>query len=248
MNINGGSQLSGIPSTGHSRRNSRSGTLPSVHVISLALSLTRHTCHGCSATPAEEVSAAIPIPNKDPQSHSHGAGHDERDLFHGKHLNSRLPQAGSSQDPTAENSSVSSTGTLGSASAAVTGSTPPLGSRYPPRTTSRDRETMHRRSFQLPTHAEYGEYGASHSTSSTSGEGPSEAVRQLQQQHRQGQQATSLDSYSSMAQHYMNSQGHGRQPESEGGRSKSFRLSPSHGGGGGVRAHVMAWYFVSFVS
>lgn len=120
----------------------------------------------CSAE--ENVhTAAIPIPSQhDPSQQQQQQDHRdsrEKDSFTGgKHMNARMSTPisyGASQDATAENSSVSSSGgSLGAALGAVgMGTTPPLGSRFPRPTSTRDRDAAHRRSFHLPPHAEHGE-------------------------------------------------------------------------------------------
>jgi hypothetical protein len=172
---------------------------------------------------AEEVSAAIPIPSKEVS-----AGED-RDHFHGKHMNSR---PGTSQDPTAENSSVSSTGTLGSVGGVIPGSTPPLGKSYSHRTTSRDRDAQ-RRSFQLPPHAEHGEtaYVPLHAGLNQYGTPEQQyAHQQSPSQRHSPAQATSLDSYAGLQQmHRMEAEG--------GSRTRSFRLPSGVGGEPGQSSH-----------
>ena len=189
-------------------------------------------------TIAEEnsSSAAIPIPSKDSHNTDTGGGHHG-----GKHMNARSITPSTSFDPTAENSSAESTGTLGSASGGVSGisgSTPPLGNRYG-RTSSRDRE-LHRRSFQLPSHAE--------NEDNSGGTGVANASFPPQPQ---AQHAGSLDSYSSSnTQQYMNHHStdghHHNQPTS--GRVQSLKLTSQNfagapdGTGYGIQITVRTFY------
>lgn len=184
--------------------------------------------------------AAIPIPMDHGHTHSTNPSHDDRDREHsfgGKYPNSR--SAGPSSLDATDNSSYSSTGTAGSQGIPIPpGSTPPLGSNRFARS-SRERDP-HRRSFQLPPHAEHGGDGYYSGGGSYEIE---EAVRHFNQGGAQGgaqggshsghssqghtpQQAGSLDSYANAQQHM-----HRLSTDSTGSggpRTGSQRTSPQH--------------------
>jgi len=213
-----------VSTGGHSRRNSRT---------------------------AEEngSTAAIPIPSNDP--HLANPHHDPSlpsANTSGKYSNSLDATDNSySSHGSGGGSQGTTTGlAAGLAGAVPPGSTPPLGTRFLRNSRERERDA-HRRSFQLPPHAEHGGewYQSDTVTHRNSMEGRDEveeAVRQLNGQNAQippksaqggpahHQQASSLDSYA-------NAQGHMHRLSFDGGNfnhhnnsnnNTSKRTSPSH--------------------
>ena len=202
-------------------------------------------CVLCSFFPAEEngSTAAIPIPSNDP--------HHDPSLpsanTSGKYSNSLDATDNSySSHGSGGGSQGTTTGlAAGLAGAVPPGSTPPLGTRFSRNSRERERDA-HRRSFQLPPHAEHGGewYQSDTVTHRNSMEGRDEveeAVRQLNGQNAQippksaqggqahHQQASSLDLYA-------NAQGHMHRLSFDGGNfnhnnsnnNTGKRTSPSH--------------------